>query len=324
MASRWDVRCPPPRGLVRPVPIDPRGVTGPTAGQAKGPRWRRSSPRLYVPAEVDPSRVEQRILEQAQLLPPGGVVTGWAALRLAGGGYFDGLDPGDLHELPVPLLVPPERKVRARSGIVVIRRPLDLDDTTVLHGIPCARPERAVADEVRRLGELRSAVRVLDMAYAAGLTTPAGVDGHLRRTGRTHGIRLLREALELGDLRSRSPQEVDLRLVWQLDAGLPRPRMNWPLADDDGRYLGKPDLLGPELGVYGEFDGADHRSRRRHRSDVRRHEDFRRVGLEGFVVVGEDLRDTALVVDRMRAAVRRAAESPIPPTWRLRSDPGPP
>jgi hypothetical protein len=48
------------------------------------------------------------------------------------------------------------------------------------------------------------------------------------------------------------------------------------------------------------------------------------VGLEGFVVVGEDLRDVGLVVDRMRAAVRRAGQSLIPRTWRLRSDPGPP
>jgi hypothetical protein len=112
--------------------------------------------------------------------------------------------------------------------------------------------------------------------------------------------------------------------VWQLDAGLPRPRMNWPVSDDAGRYLGKPDLLCTELGVYGEYDGADHRSRRRHRVDVRRHDDFRRVGLEGFVVVGEDLRETRLVVDRMQAAVRRAARSGIERTWRIRSDPGPP
>ncbi len=299
MGSGWDVRCPPPRGLVRPVPVDPSGMSGPTVGQAKGPRWRRSSPRLYVPAAVDRTIVEQRILEAAELLPPGGVVTGWAALRPAGGGYFDGRDPADLRELPVPLLVPADRKLRARAGILVIRRPVDPGDTTLLHGIPCARPERAICDEVRRLRELRGAVRVLDMAYAARVTTPARLGGHLRRNPGTHGIRLVRRAFDLADPRSRSPQEVDLRLIWQLDAGLPRPRMNWPVADDGGRYLGKPDLLCPELGVYGEFDGADHRSKRRHRIDVRRHEDFRRVGLEGFVLAGEDLRDTGLVVDRM-------------------------
>jgi hypothetical protein len=324
MGSTWDVRCPPPRALVVPVPVDPEGLAGPTMGQAKGPRWRRSSPRLYVPADVDRTLVEQRILEESQALPPGGVVTGWAALRLAGGGYFDGRDPSDVRDLPVPLLIPTDRKIRARTGIVVIRRPVAADETTTWHGIPCARPERAICDEIRRLGELRPAVRAIDMAYAAGVTTPARLAGHLRRVKRMHGVRLVRDAYALADVRSRSPQEADLRLVWQLDAGLPRPRMNWPVADDDGRYLGKPDLLCPELGVYGEYDGADHRSRGRHRVDVRRHEDFRRVGLEGFVVVAGDLQDVPLVVDRMHAAVRRAALSRIPQTWRIRSEPGPP
>lgn len=310
--------------LVRPVPIDPQGVSGPTAGQAKGPRWRRSSPRFYVPAGADRSFVEQRILEESQALPPGGLVTGWAALRLAGGGYFDGLDTTDLSELPVPLLIPPGRKIRARAGIVVIRREIEVEDTTTLHGIPCARAERAVCDEVRRVDQLRSAVRVVDMAYAASLTTPRRLGEYVRRRDGRHGVRLVRAAHALSDPRSRSPQEVDLRLVWQLDAGLPRPRMNWPVADDAGRYLGKPDLLCEELAVFGEYDGAEHRSRSRHRVDVRRHDDFRRVGLEGFVVVGEDLRDVALVVDRMRAAVRRAGQSLVPRTWRVRSDPGPP
>ena len=324
MGSAWDVRCPPPSALVLPVPVDPLGLIGPTMGQAKGPRWRRSSPRLYVPAEVDRSVVEQRILEEAQLLPPGGVVTGWAALRLAGGGYVDGRDPTDLSELPVPLLIPPDRKIRPRPGTVVIRRPVADEDTTTWHGIPCARPERAICDEIRRLAELRPAVRVIDMAYAARLTTPARLDDHVRRAAGAHGVRLLRAAVALADVRSRSPQEVDLRLVWQLDAGMPRPRMNWPVGDDSGRYLGKPDLLCAELGVYGEYDGADHRSKGRHRVDVRRHDDFRRAGLEVFVVVGADLHDVPLVVERMHAAVRRARQSQVPQTWRIRSEPGPP
>lgn len=224
----------------------------------------------------------------------------------------------------MPLLIPPDRKIRSRPGIVVVRQQLDPTDTTVLHAIPCARAERAILDETRRVGDLRSTVRTIDMAYAAGLRTPARLAEYLRTRPGTHGLRLARAAHALSDPRCRSPQEVDLRLVWQLDAGLPRPQMNWPIADDSGRYLGKPDLLCQELGVYGEFDGADHRSRRRHRVDVRRHDAFRRVGLEGFVVVGEDLRDVRLVVDRMHAAVRRARESQLPRTWRVRSDPGPP
>ena len=74
--DQWRPRCATPRALVVPVPIDPDGYHGPTRGQAAGPRWRRTSPGLYVPVEASRS-VEQRIVEAAGHLPPGGMVTGW-------------------------------------------------------------------------------------------------------------------------------------------------------------------------------------------------------------------------------------------------------
>jgi hypothetical protein len=52
----WDPRCVPPVNLVRPVPVDPTGARGPTKAQAAGPRWRRTSKGLHVPAYVDPGR----------------------------------------------------------------------------------------------------------------------------------------------------------------------------------------------------------------------------------------------------------------------------
>jgi hypothetical protein len=48
------------------------------------------SPGFYLPREIDRDVVEQRILEEAMRLPPGGAVTCWAALRMAGGNFFDG------------------------------------------------------------------------------------------------------------------------------------------------------------------------------------------------------------------------------------------
>ncbi len=79
----------PPTDLFDPVPIDPSGVGGPTrsqAGRAGTPRspWRRSSKAHYVPTYVDWHLPEQRIVEKAVLLPPGGAVTGWAGLRALG------------------------------------------------------------------------------------------------------------------------------------------------------------------------------------------------------------------------------------------------
>ncbi|QWZ08552.1 hypothetical protein KRR39_01370 [Nocardioides panacis] len=76
---------------MHPVTLDPDGVSGPTRGAARGRAWRRSSHGLYVPASADDDLPEQRIVEQAARLPPGGAVTGWAACRLHGAAFFDGL-----------------------------------------------------------------------------------------------------------------------------------------------------------------------------------------------------------------------------------------
>ncbi len=324
MPHRWSPRCPPPRGLVVPVGVDPTGRTGPTKGQAAGPGWRRSSPRRYVPAATDRSVVEQRILEEAQRLPPGGLVTGWAALRLAGGGFFDGLDPRSMRELPVPLLVPPGLKLRRGDGCTVARERIETAEVTSRHGIPCATSTRAVFDAAVRATDLREAVVVVDMALVAGLVTLPELRRFTVRKCGWPRVRTMRAALELADPRSRSPQETRMRLIWVLDAAYPRPRCNWPVADDDGHRIGKPDLLCTELATYGEYDGDDHGDRRRRRSDARRHDGFGRVGLHGFVVVGEDLEDIPLVLDRMRSTVRRAELSSTARSWRLLREPGPP
>ena len=74
----------------------PQGLAGPTKGQAKGPRWRRTSQGYYVPSHVDGGLVEQRIVEAGVLIVRFGGVTGWASLRWQGGYWFhgDGADGG--------------------------------------------------------------------------------------------------------------------------------------------------------------------------------------------------------------------------------------
>ena len=95
MAHRWDPIAPPVTGLVRPVRVDPTGLTGPTRGQARGTAWRSIAPGLVVAADVSHELVETRILEAFALVGTRAVITGWAALRLHGGGFFDGLHRDD-------------------------------------------------------------------------------------------------------------------------------------------------------------------------------------------------------------------------------------
>ncbi len=143
--------------------------------------------------------------------------------------------------------------------------------------------------------------------------SPSRVAGPPRARG---GERVL-QALALAEDRVLSPMETWLRLVWVLDAGLPRPRCNWPVADLTGRRLGRPDLLCEELGVVVEYDGAEHRSRARHGLDVRREADFRDAGLEVVTVVATDVPHPDRVVARMQAAVdrSRAADRPGGGWW---------
>lgn len=127
--------------------VDPRGVTGPTRGQANGPRWRRTSYGFYVPIGVDVDLPEQRVLEQSVRLPPGGAVTGWGGCRLDTANFFDGLE--------------------ADRRITVSRERLAAEEIVVRHGIPCTRTRRALFDEMRRADDVRESVVAVDMMAAA-------------------------------------------------------------------------------------------------------------------------------------------------------------
>ncbi|MGN6129394.1 MAG: hypothetical protein ACTHOK_03545 [Nocardioidaceae bacterium] len=319
----WDPRCPPPRGLVRPVPLDPDGRMGPTRGQAKGPRWRQTSHGLYVPATVA-TTPEQRVLEASMLLPPGGAVTGWAALRLWGGRFFDGLGADGVTFQPVPLVTGPGVHLRPRPGVTFLRDRISPDEVRMRYGVPVTVPERAVFDGMRRAGEVRAAVSVVDRAAAAGLTSVRRVRAYVAHHPGWQGVGVARAAAELGDDDSWSPQETTFRLTWMLDARLPRPLANRELFDRrTGALLGVADLLDPDAGVVGEYDGGEHAGARRRSRDAARDGTFRDHGLEVFRVTYVDMLDPAVVVARARAAYRRARRRPSRErTWTLDPPPG--
>ncbi len=313
----WSPRCGRPPRLVRPVRLDPSGVSGPTPGQSKGPHWRRSSHGFFVPAEVPDAVPEQRILEQSVRLPAGGAVTGWAACRMAGAAYFDGLGRDGVGRRPVPLATGGP-SLRSDADIIVLRDRLDASETTILAGVPCTTSQRALFDEMRRCADDRAAVVAMDMMAAAELESISRMRAYCTAHPGVVGAPRVRRALDLADEGSRSPGESRMRLVWVLDARLPRPLSNQPVFDRNGSLLGVADLFDEEAGVVGEYDGAVHRAARRHHHDVIREERFRRAGLEYFKVVGLDLADLGRVVDRMLATRERARRlAPRRRVWTL-------
>ena len=310
----------PVEGLVWPVRADPSGKSGPTRGQARGSGWRCTSRGLFVPVDVTGELVEQRILEAYAGGGAGAVITGWASLRLQGGGYFDGLAPDGRTPLSIPIAANGGR-VRARPGVLVSRFTVPPDETVVVHGIRCASIERSLFDELRRLRGVRERTVAVDMACAAQLTSILRMRRYLYVRRWYRDVRVVQPSLDLADERSWSPQESWFRMIWEVDAGWGRPLCNREVLGPTGRLVGKPDLLDPRRGIVGEFAGEHHRDKDQHASDVAREADFRAVGLEFVEVVGRDVRNRRVVVKRLHEAEARTGL--LPQTWALGPEPKP-
>ena len=236
-------------------------------------------------------------------------MTGWAALRLLGGGYFDGVEVDGVTPLPVQVAAGADR-LRSSQEVSVVRSAVDERDVVIRYGVRCLRPHPALFDEMRRTQDAREAVVAADMAAAAQLLTISGMRAYASTRAGDRDLSRVLDALALAVDDSWSPMETRLRLIWVLDAGWDRPLCNRGVLDASGRLIGHPDLMDPRRGIIGEFNGADHRGRERYRRDVDREDKFRRVGLECFTVVGDDIRNLPLVVGRMQAARGRAGQQP--------------
>lgn len=302
--SAFDPRTRPVEGLLAPQRLGAAGVDRVSVRTSRHVRVARG---LYAPARA-PDCVEQRIVEQATRVAPKGAVTGWAALRLAGVAYADGLDRRG-RPRPVPL-VAGGRRVGTDDAALVVREQLLPDEVVIRQGVACVPVERALVFEVCRCPDPRERVVLVDMVLAAGATTLSALHRWLDdRPGLRHRA-LVRAALHLADEHSRSPQETRYRLFWELDAGRGRPLTNRRVLDLDGVLLGVLDLLDAETGVAGEYDGEDHRSRARHVADVRKHSRLQGAGLEVVTAVAGDLDRVGELRCRIDAAYERAGRTP--------------
>ena len=187
----------------------------------------------------------------------------------------------------------------------------------MLHGVPCTRPVRALFDEMRSLPDDRQAAVAMDMAAAARLAAVLEMVEYVDTHSSWRRSQRVARSLRLADERSRSPAESRMRLVWVLDAGLPPPLCNRPVFDQDGRHLGTPDILDPEAGVVGEYDGRVHLDMGRRARDAARQGRLRDAGLEYFEVLAPDMHHPEVVVGRMLATRARALETIRARRWTL-------
>lgn len=302
-----------------PVRVDPKGVAGPTPDQARGPRWRRTSQGWYVPVGVDGSTVDQRVVEAAVCLPDDwGAVTGWAALGWAGARWFDGTPWGGGPLRPVTLAVGGNRAIREQAGFKPSEERLRPDEFALVDGVRLTSAVRSACFEMRYADNLRQAVVALDMACFNDHVSIDEVTAYAALLNGWTGIPQCREALLLADENAWSPREVSMRLHWELDAGLARPRCNVPIFGPDGTFLGTPDLLDPVAGVLGEYDGSLHLTGQRRSKDLVREDLFRSHGLEYVTMVAADKPDPSAFIARLVSAYDRAAGIPSSRrTWTL-------
>ncbi|SDT00812.1 hypothetical protein SAMN04488570_3279 [Nocardioides scoriae] len=257
-----------------------------------------------MPASVDAAPPEQRIVEAAAVLPEIGGVTGWAGLRWAGGAWFSGRDAsGSPAEVELATCY---EDVRSQPGFVVRQERLPPAELVDHDGLRMTLPVRSLFFCLRHARTLAEAVTMADLAAFSDLVSTAEAwEYALAHPGWT-GVPQARAALLLSDENSWSPPETSLRLLWTLGAGLLGPLTNCPVFDLHGRHIGTPDVLDPESGTAGEYDGKLHLHGRQRAQDERRADRFRDHGLEPVVVTAADLAQPDLVVRRILAARSRA------------------
>lgn len=159
-----------------------------------------------------------------------------------------------------------------RPQFVAHRLQLADEDVVVKDGVLLTSPARTWRDLARTLS-LPDLVAAGDSLLRGG--TPLDeLTSMVAKGVRARGVVQLRRALELLDARSRSRPESHLRVAIRV-AGCPPFLVNEPIYRDEGGWLAEPDLALPEAKLALEYQGADHATLERMRSDITRRRDMR-------------------------------------------------
>ena len=271
----------------------------PIRGQIRVTGFRRVSHGLYLPlSDRTDERAEWlRNLQAWRLvLPPDAVFTHVTAAAL-----YDWWLPQLPDFVPVFAATDVSGSRPRRPGLIcsrLVRTTEDRADVVIRQGQPVDLPEEVLLRAARDLAML-DLVPMVDSAIRSGDTSVTSLK-HFCETTRP-GVRRLRLALSLSDPRWESPWETVLRLFHVLVGIEVEPQKD--LFDDKGMFLARVDLLLTGTDNIHEYDGAEHRKRARHRSDLRRE---RRLAGSPYVRRGfttEDLVQHPLV---MLAEIDRA------------------
>ena len=237
------------------APANSKTATEPFSGRTRQRQWEQLSRGLYIP--------------RARTLID--VLRGWG-LVLPECAAFTSLTAAELRgwwlprSVPHPVFaaVPIGERYPERKGLLVCRHPRPVPSVTV-NGFKITTGAETLLAAARDLGIL-DLVILGDSALRTGDCTVEELEAtaaHQRR-----GAPRLRAVLPLLDDRSESPWESVMRVLHQA-AGI-RVEPQKEIFDQWGRFVARADLWLVGTRRIHEYDGAEHRERQTHRSDLAR------------------------------------------------------
>ncbi len=277
----------------------------PGASERRGPLWRRPPYGVLAWAGSDEDDPKQRILA-ASAAVDGLPLSGWAAAYLHGARELDG-EANEGTALPVLFCPGASGARRPRPGLQPLRSTLEPADVVRIDGVPCTSLNRTAFDLARQAGSLHDAVADLDAMLRSTRLRQPELDAYVQQKGRRWGVAQAREALVHLDPFALSRPESRLRVLWVVDAGLPKPLVNAAVFDRvSGRRIGAPDLLDPRSGLAAEYDGDYHWELGQSTADNRRQQRLESLGLTIVRVTALDMRDADRLVQRLQEGYARA------------------
>ncbi|RYC04473.1 hypothetical protein [Nocardioides zhouii] len=307
----WPLRGLGPReGLLPDLvwPVRRHDAGGPTDWQTRSGAFRPVGGGLWVPSGVEQT-VGQRIVEAVSRLPAHGAVTGWAALGWLGARWFEGIGPR-MEPRPVTLALGSRHTLRPDHHIEVSQELVPAGAIRRVRGIRVTSPLWSVAFEMRKARSDEEAVVAFEMAAYDDLVSVAELAEYVDSAlWIRQGVARVRELLANLEENSWSPREPVMRRTWQ-ESGFGRPLANCPVFDLAGRFVGTPDLLDVQAGVYGMYDGGLHLAGAVRHVDVAKEAAYRALGLEGATMMAGDLADRDPFRARLGEAYARAGRRP--------------
>ncbi len=291
-------------GLVPTLPFTRRQAraSGITDAQLRGGRFRQLLRGIHVDATIEMTAILW--MRAALLASPADAVVSHRSALLA---Y--GLDLGPV----LPVHVSTRTRTHSRHpNIQAHQRRAPIASRTV-RGVRVTSPLRTLVD-------LATKVTVVELVQAAETLVHRGlVDleqlGEYAVTQHLDGVQRLRRVL--GWIREdvESPRETILRLMIVF-ARLPEPRCNHVIRDATGAFIGRGDLVYPDLRVVIEYDGWYHeRSSGQRQHDLLRRERLEAAGWRVIVVTAQDVKDPEAVVGRVHSALVARGLTTATPTF---------